>query len=68
MSLLATLAVLDAAAGCYLLCYAGRKQRRKRGLLAVTAVLLLIRAGMLGHLALPEPEPKRLPLTPGRLV
>jgi formate hydrogenlyase subunit 3/multisubunit Na+/H+ antiporter MnhD subunit len=70
VSLPLALALVDAAAGLYLL-YALRRQRRNREALAVTAVFLLLCAAALGWLALPErdaDEPGRLPAPTGELA
>jgi formate-dependent nitrite reductase membrane component NrfD len=57
------LALLDAAAGLYLLWYALRRQRRNREALAVTAVFLLACAVALGVIGLLEHarQPPALP-------
>jgi drug/metabolite transporter superfamily protein YnfA len=68
VSLLVALATLDAVAGAYLLWYALRRQRRNRELLAIVGVWLLVCAGMIGYLALREPEAGRLPPLPGQLI
>lgn len=64
MPLPLALALVDAAVGAYLLWYAVRRQRGDKGVLAITAVFLLLAAGALAVLGLlPQPgEPGRLPL------
>jgi hypothetical protein len=61
MSLPLSLALVDAAAGLYLLQYAVRHQRRDKGALLVTAAFLLVCAVALGWSARPAEEPGRLP-------
>jgi predicted PurR-regulated permease PerM len=63
VSLPLALALVDAAAGLYLLWFTVRRQRRNRGPLAVTAVVLLLAAVTLVVVALvPQPgEPGGLP-------
>lgn len=63
MSLPLALALVDAAAGLYLLQHAVRRQRRNRDVLLVTTVVLLLAAVALAAVGLlPQPgEPGHLP-------
>lgn len=61
MSLPLALALIDAAAGLYLLQYAVRRQRHDKGALLVIAVFLLACAVALGWHARPVEEPGQLP-------